>query len=169
MTSLRNGFCSYEHFGRDAFKSLLFRVVSLSDRAVELVTSRSVVALEFIIDMRGRAEFLFKTICPYERRRTVHFVKVADLVGDREKRRSVVNFLLYEVAAEHGVELGLGSGLAGGGVKKGRGLNLHIRADVVPLLRHFVFVKINFVRDFFVFGFHNRNAPFNSMFALLSV
>ena len=114
------------------------------------MTAGGVVALELIIDVRRRAELLFQAIGAHQRRRAEHFIKITDLVGNGDERRRVVQLLLGQLAAEHAAELFKRHGLAGSGVEQGSGLVFHVRADVVPCLRHLRFFQIDLVRDFHV-------------------
>ena len=137
-------------FGRDAFEALFFGVVGLGDGGVELVGAGGVVALEFIVNMRGRAEFLFEAVGADEGRGAVHFVEIADRLGDGDEASVVVEFLGDEFVAEHVAEFLGGHGFARGGVEHGRLFFLHVCAHVVPVFGHFGFAEINFIGDIFV-------------------
>ena len=45
-------------FGRHAFETLVFGIIRLRNRRIELVRTRCIVSLEFVIDVRRRAELL---------------------------------------------------------------------------------------------------------------
>ena len=139
--------------GRHTLEPLLFRVIRLRDGAVELVTAGGVVALKLVVDLRGRVERLFETVGAHERGGTVHLVKAADLLRNGDERRVVVQLLLNELFAEYTAELCGGHGLARTGIEQRRGLVFHVRAKIVPCLRHIGFVEIDLVGD--VFAFHD--------------
>ena len=124
---------------RDAVEALLLRVVGLRDGGVELVAAGGVVAFELVVDFGRRIQFLFKEIGADQRRRAVHAVEVENRLRNRNIRRVVVELLLDEFITEDMAELFEGAGLVGGGIENRRGLGLHVRADIVPCLREFVF------------------------------
>ena len=135
-------------FGRNALEALFFGVVCLGNGGIELVRSARVVAFEFVIDMCGSAEFFFETIGADERGRTIHLVKVADVVWNWEFAGVVVEFLLDEVSAENGFEFFGFHRLTGSGIDEGRRFFLHVGADVVPGFGKLVFAEVNLVGDF---------------------
>ena len=138
-----SGFCC------NAFKSLLLCVICLSDCAVELVASACVVALKLIIDLCRSAKLLFQAIGSNKRRRTVHLVETENLFGNVKIRCVVVKLLLDKLVAENGTEVFKSHRLMSAGVEKRSRLVLHIGTNIVPLLRHFLFIKVDFVRNFF--------------------
>ena len=86
---------------RDGGEPLLLRIIRLRRRRVELVRARRVVALEFIIDLGGRIEQLFKAVRAHERRGTVHLIEIPDLFGDLDKLILIVELLIDALLAEH--------------------------------------------------------------------
>ena len=89
-------------FGCNTFKSLLFSVVSLSNCAVELVASACVVALEFVVNLCGSVKSLFKKICSYKRRWTVHFIEVLNFFRNVNVCVCIVKLLVNKLITEHG-------------------------------------------------------------------
>ena len=130
-------------FGRHALEALLLSVVGLSDSGVELVRTRGVVAFELVVDVCRSAESLFEEVSANERRRTVHLVERADVFRNFDVRSVVIEFLLDEFVAEHGLQVFESHRLAGTGVQKRSGLLLHVGTDVVPCFREFVFFKVS--------------------------
>ena len=125
--------------GGNPLQPLLFGVIGLGHRRVELVAARGVVAFEFVVDMRRSAQLLLKAISPDERRGTVHFVEVMNFVWDFNKPVVVVKLLSNQFFAEYGRELFGGHRLKCPGIEQRRRLYLHIGADIVPVLRKLVF------------------------------
>ncbi len=118
------------------------------------MAAAGVVALELVIDLRRRLKLLLQTVGADQRRRTVHLVKAANLLRDLKKRRAVIQLLPDQLLAEDARELLRLHGLKGAGIQERRRLLLHIGPQIIPCLRHLVFVQIDFVGDFFVF--HRR-------------
>ena len=139
--------------GRNALESLLFGVIRLRDGGVQLVAAGGIVALEFVIDLRRGSELFLEAVRAYQRRRTVHLVEIADLLRDGDIRRVVVQLLLDQLVTENGAQIVKAHGLAGARVHERRGLILHVRADIVPILGHLRLRQIDLVRN--VFGFHS--------------
>ncbi len=113
-----------------------------------------VVALELVVDVRGRAELLLKTVGAHQRRGTVHLVKIADLLRDGDISGRIVELLLDELFAEHDAELLGAHRPARTGVEQGGGLRLHVRADVVPTLWDLILGQIDLIGD--GGGFHTH-------------
>ena len=109
-----------------------------------------VVALEFVVDLRRGLQPLLEAVGPDQGRGAVHFVEIRDFLGDGNEGIGVVELLRHELLTEHGAELLGGHGLMRARIEQGSGLVLHIRADVVPILRHFGFFEIDFVGDVLV-------------------
>ena len=147
-------------FGSNTFESLLFCVIRLGDRRIELVTAAGVVTLEFIINLGGRLQLLFQAVSAHQRRRTVHFIKIQNLLRNGNETVGVVELLRDELGAKHLGKLFGGHGLAGSRIEQGGRLGFHVRADVIPILGHLGFFQINFVRDFFVCHFKYSFACF---------
>ena len=132
----------------DALQPLLFGIVGLGDGGVQLVAAAGVVALKLVVDLCRGVQLLFQAVGPYQRGGTVHFVKIQNLLRHGILPGVVVQLLFHQVFAEHGAQLLRGHGFAGAGVQQGRGLVLHVRPQVVPVLRHLVLVQIDLVGDF---------------------
>ena len=62
--------------------------------------SRRVVSFEFVINMGGSPQFFFQAVSSYQGRRTVHFIKVPDFLGNVEIRRCIVQLLFCQLSAE---------------------------------------------------------------------
>ena len=112
-----------------------------------------IVALEFVIDLRRGSELFLEAVRAHQRRRAVHLVEITDLLRDGDIRRVVVQLLLDQLVTENGAQIVKAHGLAGAGVHERRGLILHVRADIVPILGHLRLRQIDLVRN--VFGFHS--------------
>ena len=154
-----------------ALEPLLLRVIRLRDGGVQLMAAARVVALEFVVDLRGGSERLLEAVGAHQRSRTVHLVEIADLLRDLDERGGIVKLLLNELLAEDAAHLLRSQGLAGPGIEQGGGLDLHIRTDVVPGLGDLFFRQINFVRDLVLvhdaFSFQNRKQNKKTAPALL--
>ena len=111
------------------------------------MAAAGVVALKLVVDLRGRAQLLLQTVGAHQRRGTVHLVEIHDLLRDVEESGVVVQLLLHQLLTEDAAHLLGGQGLAGAGIERGRGLVLHVRAEVVPFGRDLVFGEIDFVGD----------------------
>ena len=85
---------------RHTLKPLLLRIVSLRDRGIQLVASRRVVALKFVINMSRCAKPFFQTVCPHKRRRAVHLIEITNLCGNIEISRLIIQFLLRQLLTE---------------------------------------------------------------------
>ena len=133
-------------FGGHALEALLLGVIGLSDGGVELVGARGVVAFKLVVDVSRSAESLFEEVGADQRRRTVHLVERENVFGNFEEAGVVVQFLLDEFVAEHGLQVFEGHRLAGTGVQERSGFLLHVGTDVVPCLREFVFVEVSLDR-----------------------
>ena len=140
-------------FGCDALQALLLCVVGLRDRGIQLVRAGGVVAFKFVVNLSRGLQLFFQAVSADERRRTVHFVEIADFLRDRVELRVVVQFLLYKFFAEDAAEFFGCHGLAGTGIQKRRGLIDHVGAKVIPCRGHFAFFEVDLVRDF-LFVFH---------------
>ena len=136
--------------GRDAAQPLLLGVERLRDGAVELVRAGGVVALKLVIDLCRGLQLLFQAVGAHERRGTVHFVKIADLVRDGDLAVVVVELLTDQLVAEHGAQIVERHRRAGGGIAQRGGLDLHVGADIVPRARHFVLGQVDLVGNVFV-------------------
>ena len=64
-----------------------------------------VISLEFVVDLRGCLHLFFKAVRADQRSGALHLIEVADLVGDREICRSVVELLTDKLVAEYGGKL----------------------------------------------------------------
>ena len=139
--------------GGHALQALLFGVVGLSDGAVQLVTAAGVVALELVVDPGRGAQSFFQPVGTAQGARAVHPVVFPDLIGDGNIGGGVVQLLLYQLVAEHAIQLLGGHGLQGVGVQQRSGFVLHIGPHIVPCSGQLCFVEVDLVRDV-CFGFH---------------
>ena len=114
------------------------------------MAAAGVVALKLVVNVRGGAELLFKTVSTNQRSRAVHFIKVENFLGDGNVATCVVKLLLDELLAKDLAQSFCRDGLARLGVEQRSGLFCHISAHVVPVARHFAFFQINLVGDFFL-------------------
>ena len=138
---------SRTRFGRDRRQALFLGIVCLRGRRIELVRAGRVVALEFIIDMRGRVECLFQTIGAHEGRRTEHTVKIENFLRNFDLFIRAVEFLFHAFFAEHRFQIFRRAGLARRGVQERVVLFGHVCLDVHPCFGHLRFAQINFVRN----------------------
>ena len=141
--------------GGHALESLLLGVIRLCDGGVQLVRAGGVVALKFIVNFRRCLQLFFQTVCPHQRRRTVHLVKIADLLRDGDLPVVVIQLLPDQLVTENGAQIVKAHRLTRAGVQQRRGLVFHVRTDVIPARRHLIFRKIDLVRDLF-----GRHAPY---------
>jgi hypothetical protein len=111
------------------------------------MASTCIVTLKLIIDLCGSLHLFLKAVRADQRSGAVHFIEIANFLGDREVRRGIVKLLTDKLVAENGRKLLCRDGLVSLAVEKRRGLFLHIGADVVPSRRELAFLKIDFVRD----------------------
>ena len=98
-------------FGGNTLQTLLLGVISLRNGTVELVAAGGVIALKLVIDMCWRTQCFFQAVSTYQRRRTVHLVKILDILGNVKIRCGIVQFLLHQLIAEHMREFFCGHGL----------------------------------------------------------
>ena len=136
---------SRSRFGRKRGQSLLFSVISLCRCGIELVRTRSVVTLEFIINFGGSAQRFFQAIRPDYRRRTVHLIKSYDLVGYIDISVGLIEFLFDYRRAENVFQILFRHGFQRGGIQHRRMFFLHVGAQVIPLAGHLVFGQIDLV------------------------
>ena len=128
--------------GGHAGQTLLFSVVGLRDRRIELVRTGGIVALELVVDLCRGSQRLFQCVSTDKRGRTVHFIDFLDLFRDIDISMGLVQFLTSEFFAENRVEIALGHGLEGCRMQHRVGLFLHDRTQIEPLLGHLVFGQI---------------------------
>ena len=138
--------------GGDGREPLLFGIVRLRRRGIELVRAGRVVPLKFIVDLRGRVEQPFEVVGAHERRRTEHPVKVENALRNGDALVLFVELLFDAFLAENRAQLGHGTGLLRRGVQKRRMLRLHVRLHVIPCARHFLLGEIDLVGN--VLGCH---------------
>ncbi len=106
-----------------------------------------VVALKFIVNFSWGLQFFLQAVGPHQRRRTIHLVKIADFLRNIKVSRIIVQLLLHQLPAEYLLQLSRRHRLQSARVQQRRRLVLHIRPQIIPLLRHLIFRQINFVRD----------------------
>ena len=133
--------------GGYALEALLFGIIGLGNGGVQLVAAGGVVALEFIIDFGRCLELFLQAVGPDQGRRTVHLIEIPDLLGDVDIGGDVVQFLLYQLLAEHRLQVGGGHGLMGARMQQRGGLVLHIGPHVIPGLGHLVLFQVDFIGD----------------------
>ena len=136
-------------FGGERGQALFFGIIGLCNRGIQLVAARGVVALEFVIDFGGCAEFFFEVVRANQRRGTVNFIHFLHFFGNVDIPRGVVHFLMCQFLTEYGVQIRFCGGFARGGIDHRVGQFFHIRPQVIPLFRHLVFGQIYSVRYFF--------------------
>ena len=122
------------------------------------MTSAGVVSLKFIIYLCRSLQFFFQAVCSYKRSRSVHLIEILYLLRDIKVGGSVVQFLFYQLITEYMPKFLGRHGLQSPRIKQGRRFFLHIGTHVVILFRHFVFFKIDLVRNL-VLVFH-FSSPF---------
>lgn len=118
-----------------ACQALLLGVIGLRDGGIELMAAGGVVALEFAVDLCGRAQFLFEIVGADERRGTEGFVIFHNLIGNIDIAGCGIKLLLCKLLAEDRIQLFELQGLHGPRVQKWSGLLLHIGPQVIPLPR----------------------------------
>ena len=133
---------SGSRFRRHSPETLFLRVIRLGYRRIELVASRRVVAFELVVYLRRSVEGLFKIVRPAERRRSVYLIYVHHLVRYVEISRFAVHLLCRKLFAEHGIEILQLGRFSRRRIYHGSGLLLHVRSEVIPLLRYLVFREI---------------------------
>ena len=114
------------------------------------MASAGVVSLKLIINLCRSAQFLFQAVSSYQRRRTVHFVKIAYILWNFDISRMIVKFLLNQFTAENNGKLFSSHRLMCCRIKKRGRFVFHIGPQVVPCLWHLGFIKVNLIRYFFV-------------------
>ena len=115
------------------------------------MASARVVAFEFVVDLRGCTKRFFEAVCANERRGTIHLVEVLYLLRDIKERSVVVKFLFDQLVTKYRPKIIKTHRLVRAGIDKRCRLVLHIRSDVVPLLRDLVLIQIDLVGDFLFF------------------
>ena len=98
--------------------------------------------------MRRCAKPFFQAVCADKRRRTVHSVEIPDLCRNVKICGGIIQLLFRQFPAEDSRKLIFRNRLQGARIQDRRRFLLHIRTDIVPLLRHLLLFKINFVRYF---------------------
>ena len=98
-----------------------------------------VVALKFIVNVGRGPELLLQTVSTHQRRRTVHLVKIADLLRDLNICRRLVQLLTHQLIAENMTQLVKRHRLFRCRIDQRRRLVLHVCANIVPIFRHFFF------------------------------
>ena len=83
-----------------AFESLFLRIIRLGNGRVQFVAAAGVIALELVVDPRRRLKLLFQAVGADQRRRTVHLVKIMNLLRDLKERRIVIQLLPDQLLTE---------------------------------------------------------------------
>ena len=151
-------------FGSYRSQALSLCVICLSKRGVKLVTSRGIVALEFVVNLSGRAQRFFQIVCPAKRRRSVKFVHLHYRLGDIDISGRRIHLLMCKLFAENRIQILFLYRLQRNRIEKCVGLRFHICAEVVPLfgqlllgqiksVRYFCHFSILLLKNFFCFYF----------------
>ena len=137
------------------------------------MAATGVVALKLVIDLGRRVERPLQKICADQRRRTVHFVEVLDLLRNVDVGVGVVQLLRHQLLTEYGRKLLGCHGLMGRRIEQRRRLVFHVRADIIPFCGDLALVKVGFVGDFvlfhgsfsfeMIFCRRQKNCPDNNM------
>ena len=117
--------------GGDGGEALRGGVVGLCERGVELVGAARVVALELVVDVRGRVERALEDVRAAQWARPVDLVHLAHGRGDLDVGGVVVELLVYQRVREDGREV-LVRGHGAVWQAHGLGLLRHVRPQVVP-------------------------------------
>ena len=130
--------------GGDVGEALRGGVVGLRERGVQLVRAARVVALELVVDARGRAERALEVVRAAERARAVDLVHLAHRLGDLEVGGLVVELLVDQGVSKYGREVGV---RGHGSVWQAHGLGLpgHVGAQVVPGGRDLLLAEVGAV------------------------
>ena len=134
-------------FGGDALEALLLGVVGLRDGGVQLVAAGGVVTLELVVDLRGGLELFLQAVGPHQRGGSVHFIEIADILGNLKVGGGVVHLLLDQLGAEHTAQFLGGHRLQGAGIQQRGRLVGHIGPDVVPIFGHLILGKVDLIGD----------------------
>ena len=148
-------------FRSHSCKTLLFGVICLSYGRIQLMTSAGVVSLKFIIYLCRSLQFFFQAVCSYKRSRSVHLIEILYLLRDINVGGSVVPVpvlpgLITRIRSAQVPGPSVGCKVPG--LSRGAGLLVISDTHVVILFRHFVFFKIDLVRNL-VLVFH-FSSPF---------
>ncbi len=136
-------------FGGEVFDALAMVVVCLRDGGVGFMGACHAGALVLEVDAGGGVESFFQCPGTNEGGRPPYFVEVLYFFGDIDESFAG-EFLIDEFFGENGKEVFLGCRFPCGGVQGWKGLDGHVRCDVVPCRGHFFFTQ----GDFLV-GFHD--------------
>ena len=131
--------------GGEAGQTLLLGVVGLRDGGVELVGAGRVVALEFVVDLGGRAQRLLEELGMHQRRGAVHAVEVAHRIGNRDEPIGGVELLAGKFGGEHGRQIVDGHRLERRGVEHRGVIGRHVGAHVVVVRRQLFLGQIGLV------------------------
>ena len=139
---------------RHAFEALLLCVVSLCDCRIQLMAPGCIVAFKLVEYMSRRIERLLQKDRVNKRRRPVHFVKILNLIRNRDERGIIVQFLSDQLVAEDRLHILEFKRLQRTRMNQRRRFVLHIRADIIPFCRDLILGEIDLVRD--IIFTHNR-------------
>ena len=137
--------------GGDAFQSLLFGIIGLGDRGIELMGTGSIVAFKFIIDFGRCLQFLLQAVCPDQGRRTVHLIEIPDLFRDRDQGMFIIQLLLDQLFTEYACQLFGCHGLMSRGIQERGRLFDHIGPYIIPIPGHLIFCQVNLIGDLLFF------------------
>ena len=138
-------------FRCDTFQPLILSIICLCDGGVQFMAAAGIIAFKLVVDFCRCLKLFFQAVCTDERRRTIHFVKITNFLGDLDVRGLIIQFLANKFLAEHTAQFFGGHRLESAGIQQRGRLVFHVRTDIVPALGHLVFFKVNFVRDFLFF------------------
>ncbi len=68
------------------------------------MAATGIVSLEFIINLRRGLQLFLQTVRTYQRRRTVHLIKLLDFLRNVDIRIRIVQFLPHQFLTEHAAE-----------------------------------------------------------------
>ena len=138
--------CSY------AFQALFLGVISLCNSGIQFVASGSIISLKFVVNFCRSIQCFFKAISPYQRGRTVHFIKIQNFLRNIKICSLIIQFLFYQFITKYMFQFFCGHRLQRAGIQKWCRFIFHICTHVIPLFWHFIFFEIDFIRNFGVFS-----------------
>ena len=135
----------------NTLQPLYFRIICLRNSRVQFMASTGVVSLKFVINLCRRLQLFFQTVCTNQRRGTVHFIETTDFLRNINVSIYVIQLLSDQLVTKNRAQLIKGHRFLCARIQQRRRFILHICTDIVPLSRHLVFFKIDFVWDFLFF------------------
>lgn len=132
----------------NALQALFFCIICLGNGGIQFMASGCIVSLKFVVNMSGRIQCFFKTICSYKRRRTVHFIKIPDFFRYIDKRCRIIQFLFRKFFTENVRHFLKGHRLKSCRIQDRSRFVFHMSTYIVPLFWHLILFQIDFVRYF---------------------